>query len=311
MNQHRLKRLTVLATCLISTLIVSCSTYAAISVLDDSGRTVSLVKPAMRVISLAPHITELVYAAGGGTKLVGAVNYSDYPSAARQIQCIGDGQALDLERIVALKPDLIIVWSHGNAPRQVDMLRALAIPLFDSEPHKLADIATNLERLGALLGTNATAHAAAAVFREKIAALRQRYAKRAPVQVFYQIWQRPLMTLNGTTIANDVIALCGGRNIFADLIPLAPTVSTEAVLVANPEVIIAPHVNPTCLEKLPPSLARWRNWPNLAAVANANLFVLDSDLIDRPGPRIIAGATQLCETLEVARQKRKKAAKTN
>jgi iron complex transport system substrate-binding protein len=211
--------------------------YAAITVTDDSGATVTLPAPAQRVISLAPHVTELLYAAGGGAKMVGAVSYSDYPAEAKQLPRVGDNKALDLERIVALKPDLIVVWRHGNAQRQLDRLREMHVPLFFSEPHHLDDIAVSLTKLGQLLGTSPTADAAAAAYRRDIAQLRTQYANRPPVSVFYQVWDQPLMTLNGEHMVSDVIALCGGHNVFAKLEPLVPTVSTEAVLAANPEAI--------------------------------------------------------------------------
>jgi iron complex transport system substrate-binding protein len=152
---------------------------AAVSVVDDAGRTVTLAQPAARVISLAPHTTELVYAAGGGARLVGAVSYSDYPPEANALPRVGSNSALDLERIVALRPELIVVWRHGNDTRQLDKLRALGIPLYVSEPHKVDDVATNLERLGTLLGTESTARAAAQRYRDEIARLRARYAADA------------------------------------------------------------------------------------------------------------------------------------
>ncbi|TKC83027.1 cobalamin-binding protein [Trinickia terrae] len=279
-------------------------THAATTVTDDAGTAVTLAAPAQRVISLAPHVTELIYAAGGGARLVGAVSYSDYPPAAKQVPRVGDNRALDLERIVALKPDLIVVWRHGNAQQQLDKLRELHVPMFVSEPHKLDDVATNLVRLGALLGTSQVANAAAGQYRADIAQLRASYAARPTVSVFYQVWDEPLITLNGDHIVSDVIALCGGRNVFAQLAPLAPTVSTEAVLAANPEAIVTARAGATAPSRPLPGLDKWRKWPNLTAVARNNLFAIDGDLIDRPAPRIAQGAVQLCEDLELARSRR-------
>ncbi|WP_133650784.1 cobalamin-binding protein [Paraburkholderia flava] len=277
---------------------------APITVTDDTGATVTLDAPAQRVISLAPHVTELLYAAGGGAKLVGTVTYSDYPPAAQQVPRVGDNKALDLERIVALKPDLIVVWRHGNAQRQLDRLRDLHIPLYFSEPRHLDDIAVTLTKLGRLLDTSTTADAAADTFRRDIATLRARYSTRAPVGVFYQVWDKPLMTLNGTHMISDVIALCGGRNVFAQLEPLVPTVSTEAVLAANPEAIVTASPGATAPDRPLPQLDTWRAWPALTAVARGNLFAIDGDLINRPAPRIAQGAAQLCEDLETARSRR-------
>lgn len=278
--------------------------HAEIAVIDDGGARVALAAPARRVISLAPHATELLYAAGGGAKVVGAVTYSDYPPAALKVPRIGDNKALDLEKIIALKPDLIIVWRHGNAQRQLERLRALHIPMFLSEPRQLDDIAATLVKLGQLLGTAPVADAAAAEFRAKIAALRARYAARAPVGVFFQVWDDPLMTLNGTHMISHVMALCGGRNVFANLVPQVPSLSTEAVLAADPEVMVTAGVGATRPDRPLPQLARWRKWPMLTAVARNNLFVIDGDLLNRPGPRLADGAAQLCRDIELARERR-------
>ncbi|SIO67650.1 cobalamin-binding protein [Paraburkholderia phenazinium] len=300
----RLPRLVSLAGAMLLACAYASSAHATVTATDDTGATVALAAPAQRVISLAPHVTELIYAAGGGAKLVGAVSYSDYPSEAKQVPRVGDNKALDLERIVALKPDLIVVWRHGNAQAQLERLRELHIPLFFSEPHQLDDVAVTLTRLGTLLGTSGTADAAASAYRQDIAQLRSRYASRPPVSVFYQVWDQPLMTLNGTHMISDVITLCGGRNVFAKLAPLVPTVSTEAVLAANPEAIVTASAGATKPDAPLPQLEKWRAWPSLKAVARNNLFAIDGDLIDRPAPRIAQGARQLCEDLEVARSRR-------
>jgi len=274
----------------------------AISVTDDSGAVVTLAAPAQRIISLAPHLTELAFAAGAGDKLVGVVSYSDYPEAAKQIPRIGDNRALDLERIVALKPDLILVWRHGNAEQQLDALRALHIPLYQSAPRKVDDVASTLLKFGQLFGTEPVAAPAAAAFTSKIAALRARYANQPPVSVFYQVWDNPLMTLNDDHWISDTVSLCGGRNVFGKLTPLVPTVSTEAVVASNPDVIMTSSAGATRTAEPEPGLERWHAWPNLTAVAKDNLFVINGDLIDRPTPRLADGAAQLCADLELARR---------
>jgi len=274
-----------------------------LSVIDDSGATVNLAGPARRIVSLAPHLTELVFAAGAGDKLVGVVSYSDYPEAAQKIPRVGDNRALDLERIVALKPDLILVWRHANVQQQLDALRGLQIPLYLSAPHKVDDVATTLEKLGHLLGTETVAHQAAQDYRRKIALLRARYAQQTPVSVFYQVWDNPLMTLNDEHWISDAVTLCGGRNVFGQLAPLVPTVSTEAVLASNPDVILTSGAGATRSAQKLPGLDRWQAWPKLTAVAHGNLFVLDGDLIDRPTPRLADGAAELCRDLELARQR--------
>jgi iron complex transport system substrate-binding protein len=277
---------------------------APITVTDDTGGIVTLTAPAQRVVSLAPHTTELLYAAGGDSKIVGAVSYSDYPPAAKQLPRVGDNKALDLERIVALRPDLIVVWRHGNAQRQIEQLRDLHVPLFFSEPRHLDDIATTLTKLGQLLGTSSVADRAATDYRQNIAQLRARYAAKPPISVFYEVWDRPLMTLNGIHLISDVIALCGGRNVFAQLKPLVPTVSTEAVLAANPEAIVTAAPGATAPNAELPQLGNWRRWPAITAVSRNNLFAIDGDLINRPTPRLAQGAAQLCDDLDVARSRR-------
>lgn len=278
--------------------------HASVSVTDDAGQPVTLAAPAQRVVALAPHAVELAYAAGGGGKLVGAVSYSDYPSAAKALPRVGSNTSLDLERIVALKPDLLIVWRHGSNARQLDRLLALGIPVYHSEPRRLDGVANDLIALGTLFGTSTEAQAAAADYRGKIAALRERYAGRAAVSVFFEVWADPLMTLNGSHIVSDVISLCGGRNAFASLAPLVPTVSTEAVVAADPEAIVTTSQGATRQDAPLPSLAAWRAWPRMTAVARGNLFAIDGDLITRPAPRLAQGAEQLCRDLELARERR-------
>jgi iron complex transport system substrate-binding protein len=273
---------------------------AAISVRDDTGATVTLQQPARRVISLAPHVTELLFAAGGAERIVGTVSYSDYPPAARAIPRIGDNQEVDIERLLALKPDLLVVWRHNASSRQLEQLRQLGIPLFYSEPHKLADIPDTLQHLGQLLGTEPQAQHEAEQLRRKLSELASRYRNRPPVRVFYQVWDRPLYTLNGRHIVSDAIRLCGGENIFAQLPVIAPRVDIEAVLQENPEAI----VSGSRPERSDDGLGIWQSYPTLQAVRRGNLFAINGDLLNRPGPRMIAGATALCETLEQARQRR-------
>jgi len=279
---------------------IAATAHAAITRVDDAGKTVTLAAPAMRIISLAPHVTELLYAAGAGEKIVGAVEYSDYPEAAKKIPRVGDNKALDLERIVALKPDLIVVWRHGNAQRQLESLAALGIPMYYNEPRRLTDIPLALETFGALAGTEAAAQPAAAAFRTRMEDLRKRYSQRPPVKIFYQVWSRPLMTLTGKHLVADAIGLCGGVNPFADLEPLAVSVSTEAVVAADPEAIISTSMG----KNGPDGLETWSKWPSMTAVARGNLFNLDGNLINRHGPRILQGTERLCEELDLARAKR-------
>lgn len=286
---------------LLFALALLCATRAgaAITVRDDDGNLVTLQKPAQRIIAMAPHVTELLFAAGGGDRIVGAVTYSDYPEAAKKIPRVGDNLQVDMERLIAMKPDLIVVWLHGSSERQIETLRQLGIPMFHSEPRKLDGIADSMLRLGQLMGTEAVAQAAAADLRQQLAALSRRYANRPPVRMFYQVWDKPLYTLNGEHIVSDAIRLCGGENVFAKMKTTAPVVSVEGVLQEDPEAIFG------TAEKNYGGVNLWRAYGSMKAVRNDNLFTLNGELLNRAGPRMIPGAAALCEKLELARQHRK------
>ena len=273
---------------------------AAITVIDDDGNAVTLPKPALRIVAMAPHVTELLFAAGGGAKIVGAVSYSDYPEAAKRIPNIGSNRQIDMERVIAMKPDLIVVWMHGSSERQVEELRALGIPMFHSEPRKLDDIAASLQKMGKLMGTEAVAEPAAAKLRNELATLSARYAKRPPVRMFYQVWDKPLYTLNGAHIVSDAIRVCNGVNIFAALKVTAPIVNVEAVLQEDPEAIFSTGEG----SQNDGGVTLWKPFTNMTAVKRNNLFRIDGNLLNRAGPRMIAGTAALCEKLELARQHR-------
>ncbi|SFM90992.1 cobalamin-binding protein [Rugamonas rubra] len=280
-------------------LLYTAQAGAAITVRDDDGNLVTLPKPAQRIIALAPHVTEMLFAAGGAEHIVGVVTYSDFPEAAKKIPSVGDNRQVDMERVIAMKPDLIVVWMHGSSERQIDTLRQLNIPIFHSEPQKLDGIADSLLRLGQLMGTETVAQAAAADLRRQLAALTKQYANRPPVRMFYQVWDKPLYTLNGTHIVSDAIRLCGGENIFAKLKVTAPVVSVEAVLQEDPEAIFG------TAEKNYGGVSLWKSYTTMKAVRNDNLFTLNGELLNRAGPRMVAGTAALCEKLELARQHRK------
>lgn len=272
------------------------SAAAPVTVRDDLGRAVYLPTPAKRIVSLAPHTTELLFAAGAGAAVVGTVQHSDYPPAANHIPRIGDAAAVDLERVLALEPDLVVAWHSGNSQGTVDALRRLDVPVYLSEPRTLAGIPRALEVLGGLAGTESVARAAAATFRRQLRALGERYRGARPVSVFYQVWPQPLRTVGGAHFITDVIRLCAGRNVFASLEAPAPQVSMEAVLARDPEVIIA-GAKPGG-----DAFARWRHWPSLQAVQARQLYTVDPDLLHRPTPRILAGARRVCESLETVRR---------
>jgi len=278
----------------------SVNVFAAITVVDDAGRTVTLARPAQRVISMAPHVTELLFAAGGGARMVGAVDYSDYPEAAKKLPQVGSFNKIDVERVLALKPDLLVVWQSGNPTRQVEQLARLGIPVYYSEPSRLEQVGDSLLRLGRLLGTEPVARRAAHDYGARIAALRTRYAGRPQVGVFYQVWDRPLYTLNDDHVASDILRLCGGRNLFGTLKTIAPEVGIEAVIEADPEVILVG-------KRDDPKDRGWKIWQpykGMTAVRRGNLFEIDGDLTSRAGPRTADGAARICALLEEARGRR-------
>lgn len=281
-------------------LVATSPARAEIIVTDDTGASLRLPAPAQRIVSLAPHVTETLFAAGAGEKIVAAVDYSDYPPAAQALPRVGGYSRLDLEAIAALKPDLVIGWASGNSPAHIDKIRALGISVYLSQPESIDDVAKNLERYGLLAGTQTTARTAAAAYRARVQALREKYGGRPTVRTFYQIWRQPLMTVGGGQIISDVIRLCGGENVFADLKLFAPKVSVEAALAADPEVIIASGMG----EARPEWLGDWRRWPALTAVKRDNLFFIPPHLIQRPTPRLAEGAERLCAQLETARARR-------
>ncbi len=290
-------RATSFATLLFSLIATA---QAEIVIPDDTGAAVRLPAPARRIVSLAPHATELLFAAGAGGRLVGAVEYSDYPEAAKRVPRVGGYSNPDLERIVALKPDLVLVWQSGNAAATVSRLQALGLTVYQSQPDRLDDIPASIEKLGRLAGSETEARRAAAAFRQRLVALRKQYSPRQAVPMFYQAWHQPLLTVGGSQIISDVIRLCGGENIFAGLAAKAPSVSMEAVLAADPEAIVASGMG----RDTPIGLDDWRRWTRMKAVARGNLFPISADLMQRPTPRLLDGAEQLCRHLETARGRR-------
>ena len=265
---------------------------ATIDVLDDTGQQLHLPNYAQRVVSLAPHATEMLFAAGAGARLVGVSAYSDFPAAATRLPQIGDVRQLDMERILSLKPDLLVVWASGTPARQQEQLKKLGIPIFYSEPRKLDDIAASIARLAQAMGTGREAAPVVSQYQASLAQLRATYQQRRVVRVFYQISDKPLYTLNGQHIVSDGFALCGAQNVFADLPVIAPSVSTEAVLQQNPEVIIGSETN----------TAMWKQFPAMQAVRRGNLRTIDGNLLARSGPRMIEGVRRLCEVLDQARR---------
>ncbi len=268
-------------------------TGADVTVTDFFDRPVRLGQPAQRIVALGPHIVENVFSAGAGDKLVGVVEYSDYPGQASSIPRVGNFHSWSLEAIVALQPDLVIVWGSGNGADSVPALERLGFTVFVSELRRLPDIAASIRALSTLAGTEAVGQAEAQRIEQAFEGLRRRYAREQPVPVFYQIWDEPLQTVNGEHMISQVINLCGGRNIFADTALIAPKVNIESVLQRNPAAIVASGMD----EARPEWLDRWRAYPALAAVTNDALLFVPPDHLQRPTARLLLGARSLCEQL--------------
>jgi iron complex transport system substrate-binding protein len=251
---------------------------------------------APRIVSLAPHVTELVYAAGAGKALVGASEYSDYPPAAQSLPRIGDAFRLDYERIVSLRPDFAIAWESGTPVASIGRLEALGVRVVTLRVHTLDDIAAALVQLGGLAGSLEEAGAAAERLRQGFAALRQRYAGRSSVRVFVQLDDQPLFTVTGSHLISEMVELCGGRNVFAGLPGLAPAVDLEAVVAADPQAILY-------LGNDPRPAGRWSGWPELAAVRLGGIRRLSPDLVSRATPRALDGAREVCEAIEQTRER--------
>ena len=254
----------------------------------------SLPAGAMRIVSLAPNVTELVFAAGAGDSLVGVSEWSDYPPRARDIVRVGDAFRLDYERILSLQPDLAVTWESGTPRQAQDRLRSLGVPVLALRLVSMEDVAAGIETLGRLAGTQATADAAAAGFRAALGELESSHRNLAPVRVFVQLDDEPLFTVTGRHLISQMVGLCGGVNVFAGLPGVAPAVDLEAVLAADPEVILyaGPSAEPALL---------WARWARLAAVRNAGVHRVDADLVTRASPRASDGARAVCRILDRAR----------
>lgn len=251
--------------------------------------------PAHRIISLAPSITELVYAAGAGEYLVGVGDYSDYPEAAKSLPHLGDALHVDLERLLALKPDLVLVWPSGTPARVLEQVRSLGLNVQSIDAQRITEVSQALLLVGKLAGTEVVAVPAAARFDSAMNELKERYAHRSKLSVFIQVSDQPLYTINKHQIISEVVELCGGDNVFADLNQLAPVIGVEAVIQKNPQVILSTDSHLIDL------VTQWHAWPQLQAVHDHHLYAVPPDNITRAAPRLVKGAEEVCEALEKAR----------
>lgn len=272
---------------------------SALMVVDYQGREVVLDYPATRIVALSPHIVENLFSAGAGQHIVAAVAFSDHPESAKAIPQLGNAGSVGLEAIVSVDPDLVVVWGSGdqNSAMLVRRLEQLSIPVYVDEPRKLEDVARSIVDLGKLAGTEKEALSVSEGYLEALRAARQRYQNTALVRVFYQIWDSPLQTLNGDHMISDMIALCGGSNIFADSSVLAPQISVESVLHRNPDLVFASATT----ELAQRWLTSWKKWSGLKAAEQDALHMLKPDWMSRQTVRLLFGLQEMCESIDSAR----------
>lgn len=271
-----------------------------ITLIDDGKRRVELAGPAQRIVSLAPHITEVLFAAGAGDRIVGTVNYSDYPEAAKAIPQVGGYNQVNFERILSLNPDLIIGWYEGNSAETVEKLQLLNIPVYMSDPKTMDSISHNIRQFGKLTATEEIANSSAAAYDQRRAELRKMNVHKPPIRVFYQVWEDPLYTLAGGHFISDLYTLCGGINIFADLSEASPVVSVEAIVTRNPQVMLTGGHHGS--RSIKDWKQKWSTWGSMDAVKNDMLFFVNQDMFTRSTPRTVDAAENLCEILDQARE---------
>jgi iron complex transport system substrate-binding protein len=262
-----------------------------------AGALVQAAPSRLRIVSLAPHLTELVFAAGAGDMLVGVVEYSDYPEAARSLPRVGDAWRVDMERLLLLEPDIVLTWASGTPEDVIERLDALKLAHREISTFRLADVPVALRTIGEIAGTSQVAGTAAADFEREVAQLRRSYGGAPPLSVFIQLDDQPLYTVNGRHIISEVVELCGGHNVFASLPQLAPPVSLEAVIAADPDVIVSTD------DTIGDAMGMWRRWTRLKAVDAGAVYSLPADTMARATPRLVSGTRATCAALDDARRR--------
>lgn len=285
-----------LAAIFVTSGVVAAPPQAMIEVRDDSGAAVRLNAPAQRIVSMSPAATETLFAIDAGTQVVGTVAYSNWPEAAKRIPRIGDAFGINREAIIAAQPDLAIVWGSGIPAQRIAELRSFGAPVYVTEPRTVEEIATTIERFGALTGHLDTAWTRAKEFRAQVAALRSRYASRTRLDVFFQIASSPLMTINGAHFFSQALEICGANNVFASLPQLAPQISAEAVIAADPQIIVALGDGGESR-----SLDRWKALSGLRATRQSAFVVTGSNALARTSPAFVDAVNDLCERLDAVR----------
>lgn len=282
-----MSRLAWLGLWALATAAAGAAPQMAVEVLDDAGVQVRLDAPAQRIVSLAPHLAEYVYALDGGAQLVGVSRHTDFPAEAAAKPSVGDAHAIDRERLLALKPDLLLLWKGGMAPERVRELERLGIAVYQNDIRQLDDVASTLERLSVLLGRASEGQRAARRWRQRLQSLRRAPPHGKPVPAFYQIWHEPLYTIGRGHYLNDFLSACGARNVFSNLPALAPPVSREAVLGSGARLIVLSSEDKT-------ARTTWARFPAFFPVAHQRFCLVDPDHAERPGPRLLLGIAALC-----------------
>jgi len=265
----------------------------ALQATDDRGVTISLERPAWRMVTLAPHLAEIAFAAGAGAKLAGVSSFSRHPAEAERLPVVASYGRVDIERLIALRPDLVLAWRSGNSALQIDRLERIGIRVFVTEARTLADIPRITRLVGALTGGAALADEHARQFETGIEDLRRRHTQERRVAVFLEIWHRPMLTVNGAHLISDAIRICGGRNVFAAAKALTPLVSREQILDARPEAIVTGAARV--------ATEAWKGLEPVPAVRNRRIYAVEPDLLHGQGPRLLEGVRALCQRLELAR----------
>jgi len=266
----------------------------ALQVRDDRGVTVTLERPAKRIVTLAPHLAEIAFAAGAGAKLVGVSTFSRHPPEAERLPVVASYGRVDVERLLALRPQLVLAWRSGNSPLQIGRLERLGIPVFVTETRSLADIPRVVRLVGALAGSADSAEARARGLEGEIREIRERHAGERSIAVFLEIWHAPMLTVNGEHLASDALRLCGGHNVFAGAKALTPLISREQLLAARPDAIITAGFGADAPRA-------WRGLEPLEAVRRGRVYSIDPDLLYGQGPRFLEGARALCDRIELLR----------
>jgi iron complex transport system substrate-binding protein len=276
---------------------LAATAHAAVIVQDDLGHLINLPRTPMRIVSLAPGATEMLFAAGAGDRVIATVEYSDDPPAARRVPRIGDAAAIDVERLIALHADIVVVWPKGGNPAQIAQVERMGLPVYREQVDAFSEFAGSLRRLGELAGTRAVAERAARELDAHLVELSKRYGGGAPVTVLLEIWDRPIYTVGGLHLMSDALRLCGARNIFGDLNDAAPVVNVEAVIARNPDIIIA---------AAPPGaasawLAQWKPFVSLQAVRSGRLIAFEDQRLSGLGPSALVATASLCELIDAKR----------